>query len=54
MENGEELKLPCAEKMTFDSRKEAEGAATALQWQHGSQLKAYKCTNCGLWHLSSA
>jgi hypothetical protein len=46
--------LPCAEKMVFETKKEAEGVALAVDWQRGTPLKAYKCQHCGLWHLSSA
>lgn len=45
--------LPCADKLVFDTRREAQAAATALRWQKGIKLKAYKCRDCGLWHLSS-
>lgn len=49
-----EITLPCVEKMAFDSKTEAEGAATAAEWQHGGALKVYKCRHCNLWHLASA
>jgi hypothetical protein len=49
----ENNELPCAEKMVFDSRDQAQAAATAADWQHGATLKAYKCRYCHLWHLSS-
>lgn len=45
--------LPCAGKLAFDSRDEAEASAAVAEWQHGSALKAYKCSHCGLWHLAS-
>jgi hypothetical protein len=45
--------LPCAEKLTFDTKKEAEAAALVANYQHGARLKVYVCTYCGLWHLSS-
>lgn len=50
----EEVALPCAEKMSFDTKKQAEGAALAADWQYGSSLKAYKCSHCKLWHLATA
>lgn len=50
----ENPKLPCEDKMSFDTQKEAESAALAAEWQHGGRLKAYRCKHCGLWHLSSA
>lgn len=49
----EENKLPCADKIIFDSFGEAEGAALAADWQHGAQLKPYQCQYCDLWHLAS-
>lgn len=52
-DNGEEAKLPCAEKSVFDTKKEADSAGLAADWQHGATLKAYKCRYCGLWHLAT-
>lgn len=49
----EELALPCAGKLVFDSRKQAIGSAVAIRHQRGTKLKPYKCSHCGLWHLSS-
>lgn len=46
--------LPCAEKMSFDTRLEADAAGTAAEWQYGGALKAYKCRHCHLWHLATA
>lgn len=45
--------LPCADKMVFDTFKEAEATGLAADWQHGASLKAYKCRHCQLYHLSS-
>jgi hypothetical protein len=45
--------LPCAEKMVFDTKEEAEAIGTAAEWQYGGALKAYRCRHCHLWHLSS-
>jgi hypothetical protein len=45
--------MPCAEKMVFDSQKQAQSTALAADWQHGASLKAYQCRHCHLWHLSS-
>lgn len=45
--------LPCADKLAFETRKEAEGASVTAQWQYGTKLKPYKCQHCGLWHLAS-
>jgi hypothetical protein len=50
-ENKDEL--PCADKMVFDTRVQAQATATAADWQHGATLKAYKCRYCHLYHLSS-
>ncbi len=49
----EDTKLPCVDKMAFDTKKEAEGSAVAVSWQHGTKLKPYKCQHCNLWHLAS-
>jgi hypothetical protein len=45
--------LPCEEKLVFDTKKQAEAAATTLRWQKGTRLKVYRCRHCNLWHLSS-
>lgn len=45
--------LPCADKLVFDTQKEAVAAATVALHQHGTRLKAYRCRYCHLWHLSS-
>jgi hypothetical protein len=46
-------KLPCDEKMVFESFEEAEATALAADWQHGAMLKPYLCKHCHLWHLAS-
>jgi len=43
----------CSEKMAFDTQAEAEHTATVAEFQHGSNLKTYKCGRCHLWHLAS-
>ncbi len=45
----------CAEKLAFSTQKEAWAAATVARFQYGgnSQLKAYRCKVCKLWHLAS-
>lgn len=43
----------CQDKMVFDTKDEAENAATVAEFQRGSNLKVYKCRECHLWHLSS-
>ena len=46
--------LVCDGKLAFSTLKEALTAATVAQFQHfGTQLKAYQCKHCGLWHLAS-
>jgi hypothetical protein len=52
MENTE-IPLPCAEKITYETKSAAEGAAAAADWQHGARLKTYRCQYCDLWHLAS-
>jgi hypothetical protein len=49
----EEPVLPCADKLVFDTRSQAEATATVAAYQHGTKLKAYQCSYCDLWHLSS-
>lgn len=44
---------PCQDKMSFDTRKEAEKTAIVAKHQHGTNLKVYKCKHCSLWHLAS-
>jgi 16S rRNA (adenine1518-N6/adenine1519-N6)-dimethyltransferase len=45
--------LPCADKMAFDTSEEATASATVLRARDGVSLKAYQCSLCGLWHLTS-
>lgn len=45
--------LPCQEKLAFDSKEQAEGAAVYAEHRHGTKLKVYQCKHCNLWHLSS-
>lgn len=45
--------LPCSEKLAFESREAAEGAAVYARHRHGTKLKVYKCRHCDLWHLAS-
>jgi hypothetical protein len=45
--------LPCAEKLVFDTREQAQASATVAEYQHGAKLKTYRCRYCGLWHLAS-
>ncbi|MES2971095.1 MAG: hypothetical protein V4702_02115 [Patescibacteria group bacterium] len=52
MEDSETI-LPCADKLSFDTKTEAERSAIVAEWQHGSKLKVYKCRHCQLWHLAT-
>lgn len=45
--------LACADKITYESKVQAEGGAAVANWQHGVKLKAYLCRYCKLWHLAS-
>lgn len=45
--------LPCADKITYETKDAATGAAAAVEWQRGLGLKAYKCRYCHLWHLAT-
>lgn len=50
----DEEQLPaCAEKLAFNTRRDAEAAAALAAHRYGNQLVAYRCRECGLWHLSS-
>jgi hypothetical protein len=49
----ETIDLPCSEKLTFDTQKQAATAALVASHQHGSKLRVYKCRYCNLWHLAS-
>jgi hypothetical protein len=45
--------LPCADKLVFESEKDARVASLVALYQHGTQLKVYRCKHCQLWHLAS-
>jgi hypothetical protein len=45
--------LPCKEKLAFESKETAEGAAVYARHLHGAKLKVYQCKYCKLWHLAS-
>ena len=49
----EEVVLPCVNKLAFDTKKQANAAATVAKYQHGTALKTYICKYCHLWHLAS-
>jgi hypothetical protein len=46
--------LPCAQKLAFDTQKQANTAAVVAELQRNVKLKSYKCRYCALWHLASA
>ena len=45
--------VPCADKLAFDTSKQARAAAVVADLQHGTKLKVYKCIYCELWHLAT-
>lgn len=45
--------LPCADKLAFDTKEQAEATATVSEYNYGGKLKAYRCRYCDLWHLST-
>jgi hypothetical protein len=45
--------LPCADKLAFDTKAQAEAAAVVADYQHGAAVRPYVCRHCGLWHLAS-
>ncbi len=53
MEDIAEPTLPCADKLAFDTERQAKVAANVAEYQHGTKLKAYHCKHCSLWHLAS-
>jgi hypothetical protein len=53
MHDTDEIKLPCADKLAFDTKQAAEATATTGEWRYGGKLKTYKCQYCHLWHLAS-
>ncbi len=54
MELAETDKLPCADKLAFDTPEAAQATGTVSEWRYGSKLKAYRCKHCRLYHLSTA
>lgn len=53
MESDNKLTLPCADKLAFDSKKQADAAAAVAKHQHDTNVASYICRHCGLWHLKS-
>lgn len=45
--------LPCKDKITFDSLRQAMTAANVADYQHSVKVSPYRCQYCQLWHLSS-
>lgn len=43
----------CENKMSFDSKSEAQNTAVVAEHQRGTKLKVYKCHQCQLWHMAS-
>lgn len=52
MEDTDEI-VPCIDKLVFDTKELAEGAAIYVKYRHGTAMRVYKCRFCHLWHLSS-
>ncbi len=50
----EQSNLVCQDKLAFETKEQAEGAAVYVKHLHGTKLKVYKCKSCNLWHLSTA
>jgi len=50
----EEVPLPCAGKLAFDTVQAARATATVSEHHYGAKLKVYKCRYCGLYHLSTS
>lgn len=46
--------LPCADKITFDTRTAAQATAATSQYWYGSRPHPYRCDYCQLWHLSTS
>lgn len=45
--------VPYKEKLSFQTKEAAEGAAVYARHRHGTKLKVYRCKYCDLWHLAS-
>ena len=54
MDDKDEVKLPCADKIAFDTKKQAEATATTSEYWYGRRPHAYRCRHCHLWHLSTS
>jgi hypothetical protein len=45
--------FPCAEKLAFETKRQADAAAVVAAYQHAAKLRTYLCQYCKLWHLAS-
>ena len=45
--------LPCADKLAFETVRDARATATVSEHRYGNKLKVYKCRHCGLYHLAT-
>lgn len=45
--------LPCADKLTFDTRREANAVIHTIRYKYHTEVHSYRCSQCNLWHLSS-
>jgi ribosomal protein L21 len=49
----EEISLPCADKLAFETVEAARATATVSEHRYGGKLKVYKCRHCHLYHLAT-
>jgi len=54
MNMADETKLPCSDKISFDTKAQAEATATTTHYWYGHRPHAYRCQYCQLWHLSTS
>lgn len=45
--------LPCASKLSFDNRLQADATASVVRYRYGTVVVPYICRDCQLWHLAS-
>lgn len=45
--------LPCAEKLAFDTQREANAVIHTIVFKYDTPMHSYYCQYCALWHLSS-
>jgi hypothetical protein len=53
MKEDDQDQLPCSDKLSFDSKLQADATANIVSYRYGSSVYPYVCNDCGLWHLSS-